>query len=121
MTDICKATNSNSTCVLILDHVGRHFDAANGHSWAKVVSTDEPAIVANKDGVHKAHCCSIHGCKYAYDQEQENACPVANGTIQQDYPCEHCDFQAEGLRQATDAQLAIELTRRGYHDAAACL
>lgn len=123
VTDICAETNKNSTCILTPDHEGRHFDANSGHSWVQTVTmTVEPETpVVNRDAVHRSHCCSVHGCKYAMDQQQENECPVSNGTIQQDHPCEHCDFHAEGLKQATDAQIATELTRRGYHDAAACL
>jgi hypothetical protein len=119
MTDICGATNKNSTCILAPDHPGRHFDANSGHSWVPSTTPEpEPEAISNRDGVHRSHCCSVHGCKYATDQEQENACPVSNGTLQQDYPCEHCEFQAEGLRQATDAQIVDELHRRGYSDAA---
>lgn len=36
-------------------------------------------------GVHQTHCCKTHGCKYG----DEN-CPVFNGTVVQDYPCESC-------------------------------
>jgi len=36
-------------------------------------------------GVHAAHCCIIHGCKYNNDD-----CPVTNGRVEQKYPCEGC-------------------------------
>ena len=43
--------------------------------------------VTGGTGVHRAHCCVLHGCKYG----DEDACPVVNGTIKQRYPCEDCD------------------------------
>ena len=36
-------------------------------------------------GVHAVHCCKWHGCKYG-----DTDCPVANGEIEQEYPCEDC-------------------------------
>lgn len=39
----------------------------------------------SKWGVHKAHCCYIHGCKYG-DPE----CPVVNGLTKQDHLCWDC-------------------------------
>jgi hypothetical protein len=36
-------------------------------------------------GVHAAHCCKWHGCKYG-----DPDCPVANGEVEQRYPCEYC-------------------------------
>ena len=41
----------------------------------------------SKYGVHRTHCCVLHGCKYG-DQD----CPVVNGEIKQDYTCESCDM-----------------------------
>lgn len=38
-------------------------------------------------GVHRTHCCSIHGCKYG----NNNNCPVYLVIIKQDYPCEECN------------------------------
>jgi hypothetical protein len=119
MTDLCNITNKNSTCILATNHPGRHFDANSGHSWLpSSPPVNDSELVELIDETHRSHCCSVHGCKYATDQEQENACPVSNGTLQQAHPCEHCEFQAEGLRQATDAQIVDELHRRGYSDAA---
>ncbi len=37
------------------------------------------------DGVHQAHCCGHHGCKYG-----DERCPVATGAAQQEHPCIHC-------------------------------
>lgn len=36
-------------------------------------------------GVHRTHCCIVHGCKYMDDD-----CPVVLGIIKQDYECEFC-------------------------------
>ena len=36
-------------------------------------------------GVHVAHCCKWHGCKYG-----DPNCPVANGEVEQEYQCEDC-------------------------------
>lgn len=42
-------------------------------------------------GVHEAHCCYIHGCKYG-DPE----CPVTNGLTKQKYLCWDCtDLEEE--------------------------
>jgi len=38
------------------------------------------------DGVHRTHCCWLHGCKYG-----DKDCPVVTGEIKQEYPCEDCD------------------------------
>lgn len=39
-------------------------------------------------GVHAAHCCKWHGCKYGDDD-----CPVYNGEVEQEYLCEDCDWE----------------------------
>lgn len=36
-------------------------------------------------GVHAAHCCKWHGCKYG-----DEDCPVVNGEAEQLYLCEDC-------------------------------
>lgn len=36
-------------------------------------------------GVHAAHCCKWHGCKYG-----DPDCPVVKGEVEQEYPCEYC-------------------------------
>ena len=41
-------------------------------------------------GVHAAHCCKWHGCKYG-----DSDCPVANGEVEQEYPCEDCSTVLE--------------------------
>ncbi len=57
----------------------------------------ETTVKKNPDnvGVHAAHCCELHGCKYA----DEN-CPVETGKIQQNYLCEICTMQ--GMRSIAD-------------------
>ena len=42
------------------------------------------------NGVHEAHCCKEHGCKYGDDE-----CPVVLGLSQQRYPCEECDEKVQ--------------------------
>ena len=40
----------------------------------------------NKDwGVHRTHCCIVHGCKYG-----DGDCPVVNADVEQIYLCEDC-------------------------------
>jgi hypothetical protein len=41
-------------------------------------------------GVHAAHCCKWHGCKYG-----DPDCPVANGEVEQEYLCEDCSTVLE--------------------------
>lgn len=41
----------------------------------------------DKIGVHKTHCCIIHGCKYG-----DPNCPVVNGSVKQEYICEYCEM-----------------------------
>tara|TARA_Y100000310_G_C20573896_1_gene759480 strand:- start:588 stop:1103 length:516 start_codon:yes stop_codon:yes gene_type:complete len=43
-----------------------------------------------KVGVHQAHCCKAHGCKYGDDIHHPDGCPVVNGKVEQDHPCEEC-------------------------------
>jgi len=49
----------------------------------------------SKYGVHRTHCCVLHGCKYSDDD-----CPVVSGEIKQDYTCESCDM--DGIKQVED-------------------
>jgi len=48
-------------------------------------------------GVHRTHCCVLHGCKYG-----DKDCPVVNGEIKQDYTCELCDM--DGIKKVDDIQ-----------------
>ena len=42
--------------------------------------------MANNIGVHAAHCCAWHGCKYG-----DEDCPVVLGQVEQLYTCDYCD------------------------------
>lgn len=44
-------------------------------------------MIVDKIGVHRTHCCALHGCKYGKD----SICPVVRREIPQDYLCEDCD------------------------------
>ena len=55
------------------------------------------------EGVHRTHCCKLHGCKYG----DEN-CPVADGTIMQDYPCERCGMD-DNIHSITELEQVIEI------------
>jgi hypothetical protein len=46
----------------------------------------------NNDGVHVGHCCLEHGCKYG-----DKNCPVANGRLAAEFPCEQCDEDKEWI------------------------
>jgi len=48
-------------------------------------------------GVHAAHCCKDHGCKYG-----DSDCPVANGITKQLYPCEDCESEEHYYNQIHD-------------------
>lgn len=41
-------------------------------------------------GVHAAHCCKIHGCKYG-----ESDCPVVLEKVEAKYSCEWCQEERE--------------------------
>lgn len=51
----------------------------------KRVKIEKPSVV-NVD-VHVSHCCKVHGCEYS-----SGNCPVETGQVEQDYPCESCDY-----------------------------
>jgi hypothetical protein len=46
-------------------------------------------------GVHRTHCCIVHGCKY-----NNTECPVASGDLVQDYPCEWCSMAKTSYEEA---------------------
>lgn len=76
--------------VLIANRV--EFDAGDPHSvlgalrWLRAQDHSD-------DGVHVAHCCSKHGCKYG----ERQTCPVVTGRLTQAHPCETCDEDAADL------------------------
>lgn len=53
-------------------------------------------------GVHAAHCCASHGCKYCEDD-----CPVVSGQVKQMYLCEECENEA--MRVDFAMRKAVEL------------
>ena len=55
--------------------------------------------MSRSEGVHRTHCCRIHGCKYG-----DEDCPVATGKILQAYACEEC---AEALWDDWDDPINI--------------
>lgn len=60
-----------------------------------------------KIGVHVAHCCARHGCKYG-----QRDCPVKTGQYKQDHPCEQCgepEEVASPLIAALRAAVAEEI------------
>lgn len=61
-------------------------------------------INLDRAGVHSAHCCKKHGCKYA-----DMYCPVRNGSVVQMYRCEMCDYEDDKVREAVEL-----LQERGY-------
>jgi hypothetical protein len=57
-------------------------------------------------GVHAAHCCHKHGCKYG-----AVVCPVENGAVKQEFPCEYCDEEANEENETVDAIVSWLLER----------
>ena len=58
-------------------------------------------------GVHVAHCCKWHGCKYG-----DPDCPVANGEVEQEYPCEGCDRDLRDEKWVREKLVRIEEIKR---------
>ena len=57
----------------------------------------------SKIGVHAAHCCKWHGCKYG-----DKDCPVVLGKVEQEYPCEWCSEELEDEKYHREALDRIE-------------
>ena len=51
-------------------------------------------------GVHRSHCCYIHGCKYGEDD-----CPVVKGVIIQKYTCEQCNEENITIDQVIETNI----------------
>jgi len=51
-------------------------------------------------GVHRTHCCVLHGCKY-----RDPKCPVESGDIEQDFICEDCED--DGIESVEDIKRLI--------------
>jgi hypothetical protein len=73
------AGEMNYEDVAIVESVFKKED--NSNEWIEVLP-----LPLEKYGVHRTHCCVIHGCKYS-----DFECPVSNEKIKQDYPCEDCN------------------------------
>jgi len=75
------------------------------------------------DGVHTSHCCHKHGCKYGLD----GSCPVENGRLKQEFPCEFCEMDANEENETVDQIIGWLLARvqeiksRDYPDEASAL
>lgn len=61
------------------------------------------SIPKEKWGVHKGHCCVLHGCKYGNED-----CPVTMGLVEQRYPCEDCSWTETAMK---DIQLVNKIQR----------
>ena len=61
------------------------YDILTEDEWYEEQGLEKPIPVAEY-GVHAAHCCKFHGCKYG-----DETCPVVNGIIEQLYPCWSCN------------------------------
>ena len=57
----------------------------------------------SKIGVHAAHCCKWHGCKYGDDD-----CPVVFGEVEQEWPCEYCSDELTDEKYHREALARIE-------------
>lgn len=54
---------------------------------SQAAQSETPKIAApDPTGVHAAHCCQIHGCKYGASLD----CPVYEGSVTQLYACPQC-------------------------------
>jgi len=56
---------------------------------AKQYAKDHPG-----SGTHITHCCIHHGCKYG-----DEDCPVAQGKVRQEFPCEQCSWEEDEERE----------------------
>lgn len=63
-------------------------------------------LLSTNIGVHRTHCCKEHGCKYTAIN-----CPVENGSIQQEGPCESCEWEREEEEASKFCQLFRRITK----------
>ena len=64
-----------------------------GHPAHPNIPCEEAAALNGEvdiTGVHRTHCCKEHGCKY-----MEEDCPVVNGIIPAEHPCEECEMERD--------------------------
>lgn len=53
-----------------------------------------------------SHCCKNHGCKYDL-----KGCPVSNGSMEQEFPCEMCTCDLERVdRPYTKGEIGTQVT-----------
>lgn len=58
------------------------------------------------DGIHTSHCCAKHGCKYNEGHWGTPPCPVVNGVLKQEFPCEYCEEDEKDENETADAIIA---------------
>lgn len=56
-------------------------------------------------GVHKTHCCIIHGCKYMNED-----CAVVHDRVTQEYICEDC--YNEGIKTVEEVRKLFKSGKR---------
>jgi hypothetical protein len=71
--------------------------------------------MADLTGVHAAHCCLVHGCKYGHQD-----CPVTEGKAEQMYPCEYCTANQVVEVDPTELLPGDVVVKLGDHDLAGC-
>lgn len=76
-------------CASCLEMDAFHEQRERQYATDREADYERGAAALTNVGVHAAHCCLEHGCKYGDDLD--GRCPVVNRDIPQDYPCEHCD------------------------------
>ena len=63
----------------------------------------------SQDGVHQSHCCKLHGCKYG-----DKDCPIEQGRITQDGPCESCGvYDNIHTMEELNDRMSIQLLKTG--------
>lgn len=67
---------------------GTHAATTEKEAWERLGIAKD---MDNNYGVHAAHCCKWHGCKYGDDD-----CPVVTGKVEQKYLCEYCYEDLDG-------------------------
>lgn len=75
-------------------------------------------IEVDNVGIHAGHCCVRHGCKYAFNRDQNDRCPVVMETVVQEHDCEQCDEDREVVERVVKIHTTIKrychICRRGY-------
>lgn len=71
------------------------------------------ADVPYEIGVHQAHCCLRHGCKYPHKYE---SCPVGTEKVVQSHPCEQCLPIEEAEEAVLEAVRELAWSKRIWID-----